>query len=123
MLDWIREQFPNVAATIPDHAEPFDLWQKNGLQGVCTHPEILDSDMYWWIHEDVFENVNIPEGFYIAAIESHIQSERLFVAWKRNGRPFWFRQRYLLTTSNTGESIPKTRKAFDKARHRWERAR
>ena len=118
-LSWINRNCPSVAGMIPENAELFSL-EGTGVDGVCTHPNVVTVDL---IADplDFDDTRGIPDGFFLAAIDEHTNTESLVVAWMASGRKFWFRDRYLVVVANTGDSVEKTNTKFAKAVETWEK--
>ena len=84
-----------IISHLPENMEPFDHTFKKGT-GLCSHPALLDTNWLKFNGQKAFSTAELPNEFYCVGIQNRGTSEYLFVLWVKEGRKFWFYDRYVV---------------------------
>jgi hypothetical protein len=116
---WVADCFPQLMERVP--LCPFHLKFGN-TEMFATHdiPELSK-----WIYSEGFprfiRHPALPDGFFAYGISSRAVAEYLLAMWKKDGRYYWFYDRYVLyIIKDDPSSIARTRENLDKTLRLWD---
>lgn len=128
-LAFITEHWPQLATYIPDSAVPqrrdeiLDGIRIDGYCNSAANPpdRWLGRTVAFGRSPNFATDAQVPPGYFACGI--HLAgnfSEYLFVMWERDGRRFWFYNRYFSTGNPEGHSTIRAAVALDVALAQWE---
>lgn len=115
IMAYIKLHFPMIISHLPENMEPFDHRFKKGT-GLCSHPALLDTNWLTFNGQKAFSTAELPNEFYCVGIQNRGSSEYFFVLWVKEGRKFWFYDRYVVFIgSGFPDSPERTRERLKEA--------
>ncbi|MCX5658354.1 MAG: hypothetical protein NTW19_01365 [Planctomycetota bacterium] len=117
---FVKQYFPQLAGRIPPEAKPLSLGY-GVFYGLSTHMHQTKKE---WFRKQAArpfnEDPDVPDGFFIAGIQSRGGSEALVAMWKSKGRCFFFLETYIYFYTDAGDLATQVNTELCRAIAAWE---